>query len=613
MNVSTAEKIIQEDLDLAELHRRIEVIKKKCEDQENTNKKKLPPGFYLDEKSLWYQAPTPDAEDKDPPPRLRICSRLEITAITRNQRGEDFGRLLEWYDCDGRSHTWAMSMSMLAGDGTAYRAELLSKGLEIEPGKIVRQKLTVYIQSSHPTARVLCTPHIGWHNDCYVLPSFTIGNSDKEKIIHQPIQVIEPFSKQGNLSEWQQLSKLCSGNSRLIFALSTAFAAPLLTPLGIEGGGIHFKGLSSLGKTTLLKVAASAWGGKEFLLTWNTTINGLEGVAMNRNDSLLCLDEIGQGDPEKVGESSYSLANGIKKGRSDSLGYVKPAAKWRLLYLSTGEHSLADQMMLAGKKAHAGQEIRILDIPADTEIYGAFENLHGHSSGDAFSKTLENLSQKYFGHAAIRFIENLINNKDHINTAKKLIKQFEQECLPLGASGQVSRGIRRFAVIAAGGELATAMGITGWTKDEAWNAAKTCFHVWLKERGGIGSLEVEYVKNHVRHYFEMHGESRFVDIETLKADLKKFPNDEMPKSVQKIHNRVGFKECDADETTYYFLPEAFQKELCIGYSKKHVEQVCLDQKWLIQGNQKVQIRKRLPGIGLKWVYKFSNRVLSDDE
>lgn len=350
MNVSTTEKIIQEDFNLEELRQRIEVIKKKCEDQEDKSIRNLPPGFCLDDTSLWYQAPIPDDEDKPPLPRLRICSRLEITAITRNQRGEDFGRLLEWHDCDGRSHAWPMSMSLLAGDGTAYRGELLSKGLEIEPGKIVRQKLTVYIQSSHPSARVLCTPHIGWHNDCFVLPSLTLGNCNKEKIIHQPMQPIEPFSKQGTLQEWQQVSRLCSGNSRLIFALSTAFAAPLLTPLGIEGGGIHFKGLSSLGKTTLLKVAASAWGGREFLLTWNATINGLEGVAMNRNDSLLCLDEIGQSDPDKVGESSYLLANGTKKARLDSLGYAKPVAKWRLLYLSTGENSLADQMRLVGKK-----------------------------------------------------------------------------------------------------------------------------------------------------------------------------------------------------------------------------------------------------------------------
>jgi hypothetical protein len=33
------------------------------------------------------------------PIRLRICSRLEIIAVTRNQHGEDFGRLLQWHDC----------------------------------------------------------------------------------------------------------------------------------------------------------------------------------------------------------------------------------------------------------------------------------------------------------------------------------------------------------------------------------------------------------------------------------------------------------------------------------------------------------------------------------
>ena len=86
-------------------------------------------------------------------------------------------------------HIWAMPMSMLASEGYPYLGELLSKGLEIEPGRMARQKLTVYIQSSRPTARGLCTPHVGWHHDCFVLPSKTIGTSAK-KFGKCPIQYI---------------------------------------------------------------------------------------------------------------------------------------------------------------------------------------------------------------------------------------------------------------------------------------------------------------------------------------------------------------------------------------------------------------------------------------
>src|ERR1700733_1984463 len=117
MNVSTADEIIQQDLDLEIIQQRIEVIDKNCLEQAKKQHSKLPAGFYLDETSLWYQY-EPKGEEEQP--KLRICSRLEIIAVTRNQHGEDFGRLLRWYDCDGRLHTWAMPMSLLAGEGTLY-------------------------------------------------------------------------------------------------------------------------------------------------------------------------------------------------------------------------------------------------------------------------------------------------------------------------------------------------------------------------------------------------------------------------------------------------------------------------------------------------------------
>lgn len=71
---------------------------------------------------------------------------------------------------------------------------------------------------------------------------------------------------------------------------------------------------------------------------------------MNHNDTLLCLDELGQSDPDKVGEATCS-----KKVRSDASGDSKPTAKWRILYLSSGETNLAGHLMQAGKKTRAGQ------------------------------------------------------------------------------------------------------------------------------------------------------------------------------------------------------------------------------------------------------------------
>ena len=48
---------------------------------------------------------------------------------------------------------------------------------------------------------------------------------------------------------------------KVVFGISAGFAAPLLQIAGQESGGLHFVGSSRSGKTTILHVAGSIWGG----------------------------------------------------------------------------------------------------------------------------------------------------------------------------------------------------------------------------------------------------------------------------------------------------------------------------------------------------------------
>jgi hypothetical protein len=97
-----------------------------------------------------------------------FCSRIEVVAETRSSEGEEWGRLLEITDRDGRVKTWAMPMSMLAGDGTAYRERLLSLGLTMAAGKFARDALHEFITTARPETKVRCVNRIGWHGKAYV-------------------------------------------------------------------------------------------------------------------------------------------------------------------------------------------------------------------------------------------------------------------------------------------------------------------------------------------------------------------------------------------------------------------------------------------------------------
>src|SRR5262249_48564482 len=161
-----------------------------------------------------------------------------------------------------------------------------------------------------------------------------------------------------------------------------AFAAPLLTLLGLEGGGVHYRGPSSEGKTTAALMAASVWGEPERVESWRATANGLEGVASGHNDNLLVLDELKQIDPHQAASVAYMLANGSGKRRGRPHGGTRPRLTWKVLFLSTGEISLAQHVEAVGLRVHAGQEVRLIDLPADAgQGFGIFERFYGHTSG----------------------------------------------------------------------------------------------------------------------------------------------------------------------------------------------------------------------------------------
>ena len=173
------------------------------------------------------------------------------------------------------------------------------------------------------------------------------------------------------LEDWQRnVSRLCAGSSRLMFSLSAALAAPLIKLVDAESGGFHFRGPSSIGKTTALITAGSVWGGggsRGYIQTWRATDNGLEAVALAHCDRLLCLDELSQVAPEAAGEAAYMLANGQGKHRAAKDGSGRRPNEWANPLLSTGEIGLEDKLRESkyGKRFTAGQQVRIIDVPAD--------------------------------------------------------------------------------------------------------------------------------------------------------------------------------------------------------------------------------------------------------
>jgi uncharacterized protein (DUF927 family) len=487
-----------------------------------------------------------------------LCSPLHVQARTRDEDGMEWGRLLEVVDADGQAKRWAMPMSLLKGSGDDLRGELLSMGLDIAPGLRARNRLHEYLTTARPDARARCVSRVGWHGRRFVLPDGVHGYENGEEVILQGGPADHAFRTAGSLREWQDaIGQYCPGNSRLVLAVSIALAAPLLALAGGESGGFHLVGLSSGGKTTVLKVAGSVCGGgglSGYIRTWRATDNALEGTALTHCDTLLCLDEMGQVDAKTAAATAYMISNGQGKGRARQDGTGRKPKSWRTLFLSTGEITLADKIQEDGKaRAMAGQAVRVVDIPADGGSgLGVFENIHGFESSAAFARHLGEVSARVYGAPLRDFLEKLTGQFDEgVQAAPEYVKRFVEEVCPSGADGQVMRVAGRFGLVAAAGEFGTALGVLPWPENTAREAAARCFGDWLEARGGTCAAEVTGGLAQVRQFFQAHGASRF---ETWGE----------PAQDAKTINRAGFRRKDeaSGEWSFYVFQDVFKGEIC---------------------------------------------------
>jgi putative DNA primase/helicase len=508
----------------------------------------------------------------------------------------------------------------------------LNMGLRIATTPRARTMLTQYIQTRTPDEFASCTDRIGWHGRAFVLPKETIGD-DAERIVFQSENAVEnTFRVKGTAVQWRErVGALCVGNSRLLFAVACAFAGPLLRPAGMESGGFHYRGDSSGGKTTALKLAASVYGGTSYLQRWRSTDNALEATAAQHSDCLLILDELAQIDPKTAGECAYMLANEQGKARATRNGTPRPRQAWRLLFLSAGELGLSDHMAEGMKRTRTGQEVRMADIPADAGAgLGAFENLHGMEGGAAFAKHITWQAQTVYGATGRAWLHWLT---EHADTLKVCIRNasniLAQSMIPKDCSGQVERVGARFALVGAAGEMATAAGLTGWPPGESERAARSCFLSWLSARGGIGNGEIVAMLRQVRRFLELNAEGRFAmwhrgsddhASKTLnRAGVRRMLNEdgEPVKTNRQFGAEYGDRMPaalgDGVSFEYFILTETFKVEVCQGFDHKTVARVLLDHGCLIPDKGRAfDCRPRLPGIGNTWCYRIPPAIFALD-
>jgi uncharacterized protein (DUF927 family) len=289
------------------------------------------------------------------------------------------------------------------------------------------------------------------------------------------------------------------------------------------------------------------------------------------------------------------LANGQGKIRATKTGSARPPAEWRLLFLSNGEESLATRMNEAGSKAQAGMQVRLADIPVRGQ-WGVIDTLHEFENSRDLVGHLKRAARAQHGTAIREYLRVLVE-MDRAGLVKAITDaqaEFLKEHVPPGSGEQVGRVAKRFALVAAAGELATDMGITGWEETEATKAAVACFAAWLDARGTIGNSEDDIAVDQVRTFLEVHGASRFSHM-----DADKDANKDMGVEDWRVINRAGYKRTakDTGKTEYLLFRNVFRNEVCKGLDYQRVEEILVGCGFLAvdsNGNRQI-LAKRTAG------------------
>ncbi|MBX3617243.1 DUF927 domain-containing protein [Nitrosomonas sp.] len=376
----------------------------------------------------------------------------------------------------------------------ASKEWLIDRHFELPADKNWNDIIKLLEQKTDKTGEIV--DRIGFHGTSYLLPNGKIiGPQKKHTLFLDPEHAahLPHYGVSGTLQDWKEnVAPAAQHSPCIMLAIGNALSGYLLYFVNAESGGFNLFGKSSIGKTTTEKVAISISGPRSNLRSWNFTEAGAEDLAYGHNDSHLALDELKTLDPDskkahqKASAFTHVISSG--KGKSRSKKYDPNLKNWRVVLLSTGELSLAEFAEKGGSIRMKGEEVRIIDIPADAgEGLGIFKTIpDGYTDASSYVKFLDEATQKYYGTPQIEFLEKLVadhNAQDAERTVSDCIKcymsEFNNKLNIDSTEGTTNRFGDRFALAYAALCMAVEYEVLPFNNKQIFNRISRCYKAAL--------------------------------------------------------------------------------------------------------------------------------------
>lgn len=519
----------------------------------------VPTGYTLDETGVQVQ--------KDGPRITR--GPIWVKAAHVETYSGEHGLVIEWRDAFGAAQEIAVGRGELHAYGSPLAARLARAGLVVVHGaeRHLLKYLSEFDVANLP--RWQAVSRVGWIESddgklAYMLPppQGLLAHDTHRPVIFQP-EGESPSSSsvypRGTLKDWNEhVLSSCKDNPLLLFPVLVGLSGPLLRFAKQESGGFHYYGRSSHGKTTAAQAAASVWGNgadpaeapdRALIQKWNATANAFEALLCSHNDGLLVLDEIHTCGAKDFGAVIYNIAGGKGKQALTRERQLRASRKWRTMYFSTGEVSVLSKLEADGSTAHAGQLIRLIDIPIESGIITKW----GPEGPAHYADRLKSACSRFFGTAGPALIRALEAEYESVGqlvgTIKTKAEGHATRLTPKDAAPEARRAIKRFALAMTAGEMAIKLGVLNCEMQQVETAVRTALRAWLTDSARIPD-RLRGVMN-VADFIHRHA-ARFQSL----SDGAGAP---IPR------DRVGYRDQDraAGSEVYMFTSEGF-REACGG-------------------------------------------------
>ncbi len=305
-----------------------------------------------------------------------ICTPFSMSAwlsYVNRERGKTGLRILV-RGMDGEARAIEVERGALAVMGATEIMRLMyGEGMRIESDgdKIV----VACLKGSQPDHGIAILSRPGWHalpgldNLVFGTPGGEIIGIEAHHRVEMSDACIIEKTKSGSLEGWQNavaVAAMQEDNRHWALGAIAGLVGPILTLINHDSCGVIFTGRTSLGKTTAMMLATSAWSspfmGKGLMQSMKSTANALEVTAMSAHSTLLALDEMALADGKEVATMIYQIAGGIGKKRMSQRGDLLKSFQWSCFALMSGEVSLESKIVAAGGKWMPGMTVRFVEV-----------------------------------------------------------------------------------------------------------------------------------------------------------------------------------------------------------------------------------------------------------